>query len=159
MWTWSEPSADAQEIAEAKRLERLQERRQRLEATQAALLEARSNPSARRAHVVMPMQASARDQESEREAFRHADARAEARESAKMIADAARLDAQEWAREAQRKQAIRDVGRANLDAITAKREASRLAKQRELEEEVSVEPTLPAPDRMGPPRDATPRHT
>lgn len=67
-----------------------------------------------------------------------------------MIADAARLEAQDWARETQRKQAIRDVGRANLDAITAKREASRLAKQRELEEEVTVQPT--APYRMTPPR-------
>ena len=84
------------------------------------------------------MQASAREQDSKREAFRLADSQAEARESANMLADAARLDAQVWAREAQRKQAIRDVGRANLDAITAKREASKLTKQQEREEEVSV---------------------
>ena len=137
--------AEAEAQAETDRLARLRLRRERMEATQVALIEARTNPTVRREQMEL-LHREAEQQHSQRRLTRASDAEMHALEEATMQLDAARIQACEDKRERNRRLAMQDVGRANLEMLEAKREEAKRARQHEIELERQL---LSSPIRHG----------
>ena len=137
--------AEAEAQAETDRLARLRLRRERMEATQVALIEARTNPTVKREQMEL-LHREAEQQHIQRRLARASDAEMHALEEATMQLDAARIQACEDMRERNRRLAMQDVGRANLEMLEAKREEAKRARQHEIELERQL---LSSPIRHG----------
>ena len=89
-----------------------------MEATQVALIEARTNPTVKREQMEL-LHREAEQQHIQRRLARASDAEMHALEEATMQLDAARIQACEDMRERNRRLAMQDVGRANLEMLEA----------------------------------------